>query len=150
MSGHVRQRGRSFEARLRGRDPVTGERRVLTRSAPTRAQAEALIESWLEYFGTAPPDLAPRIPVTAPPRRRRSPLARPRSIVRPASVRRLPLEPLLAAVGRPPKHRFADAVGVHAKQVYRWLEYGVTEVQADELACRLDLHPAIIWPDWAD
>lgn len=81
-------------------------------------------------------------------------------------IRRLPLDPLLpflaiAALelmlaeerqGRPidgASHcAMARRLGTSAKQLYRWLRYGVTHDQADELAVALGLHPLNVWPDW--
>jgi hypothetical protein len=40
-------------------------------------------------------------------------------------------------------------VGVHTRQVQRWVEEGgLTELQADRAACAIRLHPSLIWPDW--
>jgi hypothetical protein len=42
----------------------------------------------------------------------------------------------------------AARAGVHRKQVYRWLGYGLTVDQADELATAAGYHPSEIWPAW--
>lgn len=64
------------------------------------------------------------------------------------SGRRLPFAPLEQTVGAPNTCRLAMVLGVHPRQVYRWRSYGVTEVQADELAIAVGVHPAEVWPDW--
>lgn len=80
---------------------------------------------------------------------------------------RLPLEPLLAAaraaggrfvvtLGTPSSRDdafslswFARCIGVQPRQVYRWrTEGGVPIYNADKAACRLGLHPALVWPEW--
>ncbi len=38
--------------------------------------------------------------------------------------------------------------GVHRWQIERWRQTGLTEAQADHLACRLGIHPSAIWPEW--
>lgn len=60
---------------------------------------------------------------------------------------RYPLEPLAAAVDLtvPALLRECGVSGTTAKD-YR--ADGVTERVADRLACRMGLHPAIVWPDW--
>lgn len=84
------------------------------------------------------------------------------------TARRLPLAPLLpflevAALelmhvegdrggrqhDRPNHCAMARRVGTSANQLYRWLRYGVTPDQADELAVALGLHPLNVWPDWS-
>lgn len=43
----------------------------------------------------------------------------------------------------------ARRLRVHGRQVQRWRDRGtITAFQADELATRLGLHPAQVWPDW--
>lgn len=44
--------------------------------------------------------------------------------------------------------RAAALLDVDRTQAYRWRRYGLTVDQADELACRVGLHPANVWPDW--
>jgi hypothetical protein len=46
--------------------------------------------------------------------------------------------------------RLALALGVNRGEVHRWMRNGVTTVTADKLAVRLGLHPALVWPEWAD
>lgn len=50
-------------------------------------------------------------------------------------------------------HRLTDmglgqVLGVHRRQIARWRGYGVPWVTADQLATRLGLHPANLWPEW--
>lgn len=61
---------------------------------------------------------------------------------------RFPLEPLLEAIGRPCMAQLARRVGEHPRETYRWRDRGLSERQADRVACRLGLHPARIWPGW--
>ncbi len=42
----------------------------------------------------------------------------------------------------------ARAAGIQRRQIERWKVTGLTEAQADHLACRLGVHPSAIWPDW--
>jgi hypothetical protein len=42
----------------------------------------------------------------------------------------------------------AAMLGEHKRQLQRWSRYGFTEAQADEMATRLGLHPALIWSNW--
>lgn len=62
-----------------------------------------------------------------------------------ADARRFDAAPLLE--GRTTKG-LARAIGVDARQVYRWREYGIPADRADEVACTLGYHPAELWPDW--
>ena len=58
-------------------------------------------------------------------------------------------EPLLEVLGRHlPPAVFAAKLGVRERQLFRWIEYGLTERQADELALRVGYHPCEVWPDW--
>jgi hypothetical protein len=43
--------------------------------------------------------------------------------------------------------RLARLLGVHARQVHRWRELGVTRDQADQLADAVGHHPSNIWPE---
>ena len=45
-------------------------------------------------------------------------------------------------------HCTATRLDVHEKQIYRWRSGGIPRYTADRLACHLNLHPAIVWPDW--
>lgn len=62
---------------------------------------------------------------------------------------RLPWGPLEAAELPTSVTVLAARLGVDRAQVYRWRAYGVTVDQADELAARLNRHPAEVWPGWA-
>lgn len=78
---------------------------------------------------------------------------------------RYPFEPLeqQAAAQLGPRHTEGDSdryptgwttsdlaayLGVDKRTVYRWRETGLTFWQADKAAGALNLHPALIWPDW--
>lgn len=41
-------------------------------------------------------------------------------------------------------------LGIPERQAYRWRQQGLTVDQADELACRLGVHPNRLWPSWFD
>jgi hypothetical protein len=82
---------------------------------------------------------------------------------------RLPVEPLVAVLNRrvvmmegpaneqrrKNRHRVAGLgsampilTGRHARQLYRWRsEGGIPVNDADEIACRLGMHPIELWPD---
>jgi hypothetical protein len=77
------------------------------------------------------------------------------------TTRRLPLEPLLAVVPPTPATGWGSdhltpigalerLTGVCRNSVYRWRRQGGSpEDRADELACRLGLHPGEVWgADW--
>lgn len=66
---------------------------------------------------------------------------------RPPAWRPFPIAPLLErtpGAGIPSK---AKVLGVDPKQLHRWRAYNLSIDQADELACRLHLHPIEVWPD---
>lgn len=44
--------------------------------------------------------------------------------------------------------RLAELVGVRERQVQRLRHLGLTWGQADELACRIGLHPSLVWSSW--
>lgn len=68
---------------------------------------------------------------------------------RPPAWRPFPLAPLLEVGGTGIKTT-ARALGIDPAQLHRWRRYGLTIDQADEMACRLGLHPIEIWPtEWA-
>ena len=60
---------------------------------------------------------------------------------------RLPLEPLLELTGGN-MSELARKTGVDARQLHRDREDGVTVRRADQMATALQLHAAIIWPEW--
>jgi len=62
--------------------------------------------------------------------------------------RALDFAPLERAAGGRCLTEAARSLGVDRRQVYRWRRYGLTAAQADELATRLGLHPANVWPSW--
>lgn len=41
----------------------------------------------------------------------------------------------------------ATILGVSRRTIFRWRQHGLNAVQADRAACRLDLHPGLIWGD---
>ena len=68
---------------------------------------------------------------------------------------RYPLAPLLAALGivvGSPRwaSRAATRIGVHQRQIHRWMACGIAWPQADHIAIHLDMHPANLWDDWFD
>lgn len=135
MSGHVRSRGpNTWQVFVSvGTDPVTGRRRRVTRTVHgSRDAAEYLL--WqlqvldADERGTEPP-AGPRDPQTTAPRR-------------------WPLEPLLAALRRPSVQGLAALLGIDARQVHRWKQYGLSDEWADRAAITLGLHPALVWPEW--
>jgi hypothetical protein len=42
----------------------------------------------------------------------------------------------------------AELVGKHVRLVGRYRADGVSHRIADELCCAIDIHPALIWPEW--
>lgn len=45
--------------------------------------------------------------------------------------------------------RIADLIGVAPASIHRWRkEGGIPLFSADRAACRLGIHPSLIWPDW--
>ncbi len=59
-----------------------------------------------------------------------------------------PFEPLERLLGVRDHQEEASRLGVTRRQLYRFLDEGLTERFADHLAVRLGLHPALIWPEW--
>lgn len=45
--------------------------------------------------------------------------------------------------------QLAAVLGVKASTINRWPR-DLTAARADRIACALDLHPAVVWPDWWD
>lgn len=41
-----------------------------------------------------------------------------------------------------------ERIGVHRRTWFHWLDNGIIEQRADEIATQLDLHPALIWTEW--
>jgi hypothetical protein len=68
---------------------------------------------------------------------------------------RLPFDPVDRAVAASFRHETEEcAAGYVARRlhtsrevVYKWRRNGLTVAAADRLACHLNLHPAILWPD---
>lgn len=73
---------------------------------------------------------------------------------------RYPLEPLLEHLGPVETRRghgppmdgracaLAELLGITARSVHRWSRAGLREQWADRAACRLGVHPSLIWPDY--
>lgn len=61
---------------------------------------------------------------------------------------RYPLAPLEALVGRPSSAELAERVGVSRQAVNQWRRRGLSEHQADVVACRLGWWPGLVWPEW--
>lgn len=65
---------------------------------------------------------------------------------------RYPFELLEAAIGAPSTVALAELLDVHPRQIYRWRDYGVSDVQAEEFAFGVGLHVYDVWPEhlrWA-
>jgi len=43
-----------------------------------------------------------------------------------------------------------ELVEVSAKVIFQYRRRGVSYHQADRIACKLDIHPSLIWSDWWD
>lgn len=93
-----------------------------------------------EQLGTTVAALWPG--VAPPPPRRRGP-SRP-------TARPYPFADLVAVIGKDATAAvIAAKLGIGVRQVHRLRRAGgLTEVQADELAVRLGLHPAEVWGHW--
>jgi hypothetical protein len=61
---------------------------------------------------------------------------------------RYPLADLEALVGRPSAAELAERMGVSGQVVRQWRCRGLSERQADEVACRLGWWPGLVWPEW--
>ena len=90
--------------------------------------------------------------------------------IRPGPNRRYPLAPLAAAIGvelgvsggnrganqyKPADQRhglaeLAQQLGISHGYAQQLHQHGLTDAEADRYACRLDLHPGSVWPDWWD
>ncbi|WP_116996331.1 hypothetical protein [Desertimonas flava] len=81
----------------------------------------------------------------------------------PAPLFRLPFEPLARIVDvryrgvcregqgwqeLTPATVFCEALDVHPQKFARWRAKGLTVDDADDIAVRLGMHPASIWPEW--
>lgn len=44
--------------------------------------------------------------------------------------------------------KVVDVLGYDYRTVLIWADKGVRFLTADEVACKLGLHPASIWPEW--
>lgn len=61
---------------------------------------------------------------------------------------RYPLHEIESRLGWPTKRYLADQLGVSIDVVVAWRHRGLSHKQADRVAIAMDLHPAIVWPDW--
>lgn len=64
--------------------------------------------------------------------------------------RRWPIEPLFRITRSANNRELAEALQVSAKRVERAVAGGLNDKSADEFACRLGMHPAMLWGDWFD
>lgn len=64
--------------------------------------------------------------------------------------RRWPTEPLFRITRSANSRELADALQVSTKRVERAVVGGLNDKSADEFACRLGMHPAMLWGDWFD
>jgi hypothetical protein len=44
----------------------------------------------------------------------------------------------------------ARRLGVDRQRIYRWMQTGLDDIQADVIASRLDVHPSVLWENWFD
>lgn len=82
--------------------------------------------------------------------------------VEPRDVRRWPFDPVVRLIDlrwRCPNAyvshigidgRASRVLGVSRSTIHRWRRGGLTCRTADRVAIALNLHPAILWPDWLD
>jgi len=61
-------------------------------------------------------------------------------------VREFDTAPALALVGS--VAQFSELVGVSRTQTYRWIDAGLTAIEADEVAISLGVHPSELWVEW--
>lgn len=62
---------------------------------------------------------------------------------------RLPLEPLMAAA-RANHSELAEIVRRPRQSILRYATEGIPLLAADQMACRLGMHPSAVWPEWFD
>ena len=60
--------------------------------------------------------------------------------------RLLPVDPLEVIVGG--RGHLAAALGVSEAQVALWERCGLGATEADAAACRLGVHPGLVWEQW--
>ncbi|CAN5530710.1 hypothetical protein BH10ACT1_BH10ACT1_33450 [soil metagenome] len=63
---------------------------------------------------------------------------------------RYPLHELEEWLGWPTANELASVLGASRAAVKGWRVRGLSERQADELACRFNLHPMLLWPGWLE
>jgi len=61
---------------------------------------------------------------------------------------RLPYQPLAAWLGDNAPQQIVAATGRDRSTAWRWAERGITDIEADKVACAFGVHPAVIWGDW--
>lgn len=64
--------------------------------------------------------------------------------------RRWPAEPLFRLTQTHNNRELANMLQVSAKRVEHAVSRGLNDKIADEFACRLGMHPAMVWGDWFD
>lgn len=62
---------------------------------------------------------------------------------------RLSVDELLDRLGEPTVTAKAARLGVDRCVLYKYRLRGITVWTADELACRVWIHPAQVWPEWS-
>ena len=62
--------------------------------------------------------------------------------------RRFPLAPLLVADKVDTYGELGDLLGITRRSVQRYADEGISLYGADRLACRLGMHPCLVWPEW--
>lgn len=61
---------------------------------------------------------------------------------------RYPVQRLEVLIGRPSAAEMALRFGTTRDAVVKWRARGLSERQADDLACRCGLWPGLVWPTW--
>lgn len=109
-----------------------------------RRVAEDLLAGWAEDLDATVAGVSGRRQTRPRQARRASGLSERRGVPAP----RLPIDPLCRAVGLPPGAVMARQTGVCRRELVRASVTGeITIWMADRLACRLGLHPSLVWGD---
>jgi hypothetical protein len=64
--------------------------------------------------------------------------------------RRWSTEPLFRLTRSKSSRELADNLQVSPRRIERAVVGGLNDSSADEFACRLGFHPAMVWVDWFD